>query len=148
MPTRSNAALSASRRGILGDLTGKWEARRKIVDHLAGATSLFEGRATITPDRFEEEGHLTLGASRLHATRVYRLQPTPHGVAVSFPDGSEFIALTHAASQRVHHLCGADTYVGHFFFVDATTWVEAWRVTGPRKHYASLTRFTALSLPK
>jgi hypothetical protein len=128
-------------------LSGTWKAQRKIVDHLARATSSFEGTATLTPDRFHEEGHLTLGAARLHATRAYRLRATAQGVTVDFPDGSEFIALTRAASQKVRHVCGADTYVGHFFFVDATTWVEAWRVTGPRKHYASLTRYTALPSP-
>ena len=126
-------------------LRGTWQAQRKIVDHLARATSSFEGTATLTPDRFHEEGHLTLGASRLHATRAYRLRATAQGVTVDFPDGSEFVALTHAASQKVRHVCGADTYVGHFFFVDATTWVEAWRVNGPRKHYRSLTRYTALT---
>jgi hypothetical protein len=117
--------------------------RRKVVDHLAAATSWFEGTATLTPDHFHEEGHLTLGASRLHATRAYRLQPTPRGITVSFPDGSEFIVLNREPVQKVRHLCGADIYLGHFFFVDPTTWVEAWRVTGPRKHYASLTRYTA-----
>lgn len=118
--------------------------RRKIVDHLAATTSFFEGTASITFDRFQEDGHLTLAGSRLHATRVYRLHATPHGIYVSFPDGSEFIVLTPKGSQKVRHVCGADTYVGHFFFVDPTTWVEAWRVTGPRKRYASLTRYSAL----
>ena len=144
MPPPPHPVRPAPRRALPGDWIGSWQVRRKIVDHLTGATSFFEGRATITADRFEEEGHLTLGASRLHATRVYRLQATPQGLAVNFPDGAEFIVLTSAASQQVRHLCGADTYIGRLFFLNATTWAEAWRVTGPRKHYASLTRYTSL----
>jgi hypothetical protein len=146
-PNRPVPTATARRRSDLPPeafLGGTWKAQRKIVDHLARATSSFAGTATLTSDRFHEEGHLTLGASRLHATRSYRLSATPQGIMVSFPDGSEFIALTRAASQKVLHVCGADTYVGRFFFVDSTTWVEAWRVTGPRKHYTSLTRYTAL----
>lgn len=142
MPTDPNSTRDVSRCGSQGEWIGKWQARRKIVDHLAAATSRFEGTATVTANRFEEEGHLTLGASRLHATRAYRLQATPEGITVNFPDGSEFIVLNGESSQKVSHVCGADTYVGRFFFVDPATWVEAWRVTGPRKHYASLTRYT------
>ena len=39
------------------------------------------------------------------------------------------------------HLCGTDVYAGRFFFRGPDEWVEAWRVKGPRKNYASLGRF-------
>jgi len=49
--------------------------------------------------------------------------------------------LNTAAAQTVVHLCGADHYRGRFFFVDADHWVEAWRVSGPRKRYASISHY-------
>ncbi|QND61136.1 hypothetical protein HB778_04470 [Mesorhizobium huakuii] len=53
-------------------------------------------------------------------------------------DGSDFIELEPKAAQAVRHLCGADLYVGRFFFRGRDEWAEAWRVKGPRKNYASL----------
>lgn len=126
-------------------LIGTWNVRRRIVDHLAAATSFFTGTASITSTRFREEGQLDLGTSLLRAAREYRLHPAPRGIAVRFPDGAEFIELAPQPSQRVRHVCGADLYLGHFFVLDADTWVEAWRVTGPRKRYASLSRYTRAS---
>jgi hypothetical protein len=53
-------------------------------------------------------------------------------------DGRDFIEIGPEAAQTVRHLCGADLYVGRFFFRGADEWAEAWRVKGPRKNYASL----------
>jgi hypothetical protein len=124
---------------------GEWEVRRKVVDHRAATTATFVGRAKITSRRFEERGRLTLGSAALDATRAYRLRPNERSVSVAHLDGSPFIALDYQPSQTVRHQCGADLYVGRFFFVDVDTWAEAWRVIGPRKHYASLTHYRRLS---
>ena len=125
-------------------ILGTWEIQRRILDHRAGTTASFSGRATITSTRFEETGQLTFGPSVLHATRAYQLQFGKRSVTVTHPDGSEFIVLHAQPSQTVRHHCGADLYVGRFFFVDADTWAEAWRVVGPRKRYVSLARYRRL----
>ncbi len=124
---------------------GGWEVRRKVIDHRAATTATFAGRATITRLRFEERGRLTLGSTALDATRAYALRFDERSVLVAHSDGSPFIALDLRSSQTVRHDCGADLYVGRFFFVDVDTWAEAWRVVGPRKHYASLSRYRRLT---
>lgn len=123
---------------------GEWAVRRKIVDHLAATTAIFTGQATITSSRFEENGSLALGANRLRATRAYRLRFGESEVGAEYQDGSEFFVVRVRPSQTVRHQCGADLYVGSFFFIDENSWAEAWRVTGPRKRYASVSRYVRI----
>ena len=73
--------------------------------------------------------------------RAYRLERRGHSIRILRADGSEFIELEPKATQIVHHRCGADVYAGHFLFRSCDEWAEAWRVKGPRKNYASLSRF-------
>jgi uncharacterized protein DUF6314 len=124
---------------------GTWEVRRRLVDFRAGATSRFEGVATIRADAFEEKGRVYLGSTVLEATRKYRLRFEARLVAVCFPDGGDFIRLDDQPSQPVRHWCEPDLYRGRFFFMDADHWVEAWRVIGPRKHYASVSHYRRAS---
>lgn len=142
----SEKVSSARRAGVsLSAAVGGWRVRRKIVDFRAGGASRFEGTATITARGFEEQGQLDLGHAVLKANRAYQLHFERDSVAVQFPDGSEFIELKRRAVQTVRHVCGRDVYVGRFFFVNSDTWVEAWRVTGPQKHYASVSRYTRIT---
>lgn len=142
--TAALSRASAGKRAPLAPIrfVGEWRVRRKIVDHLATTTATFAGQATITPTRFEECGTLTLGSNVLNAARTYRLRFTRRSISVAFPDGAEFIVMRARPSQTVQHRCGADFYTGRFFFIDEHTWAEAWQVVGPRKRYASLTRYT------
>lgn len=137
-PTRRASAPAAASPAAF---TGTWHVRRKIVDHLARTTATFTGQATIAPARFEEAGELALATTVLNATRAYRLRFGRRAVSVTHPDGSPFIRLEARPAQTVRHQCGADLYVGRFFFLDADTWAEAWRVVGPRKRYASLSHY-------
>lgn len=127
------------------DFIGTWRVRRKIVDYRAGTTAVFEGTAIITADSFEEKGRLTLNGAVFNSARSYRLCFGARTVEVSFPDGAEFIQLGDGAVQATPHLCGRDDYAGRFFFADRDTWAECWRVTGPQKHYASVSRYTRLT---
>lgn len=128
------------------DFIGTWRVRRKIVDYRAGTSSVFAGTAVITAESFEEKGQLTLNGAVFNSARSYRLRFGPRSVEVSFPDGSDFIRLGDGAVQVTPHLCGRDDYAGRFFFTDRDTWAEVWRVTGPQKHYASVSRYVRVSV--
>ena len=122
-------------------LVGDWKVRRTMIDFLTGETYRFAGDAVVTADAFTEHGMMRIGDHAMPASRRYRLEPGESLVHIRHPDGRDFIELEPKAVQTVRHLCGADLYVGRFFFRGSDEWVEAWRVKGPRKNYASLGRF-------
>lgn len=132
------------RQSIADSLAGDWTVRRTMIDFLAGATYSFTGNAIVTGDAFAERGIMQTGAHAMPASRTYRLELREHSIAILRADGSDFIELEPKATQIVHHLCGADVYVGRFLFRGPDEWAEAWRVKGPRKNYASLSRFRRL----
>jgi hypothetical protein len=138
----ATAVAPDSRRSFTAaDFHGRWDVRRVIVDHLSGAVHRFTGEAVISAADFVEAGDVYYGKVSLKAERRYDLRDGIDGIAVGFPDGRSFITLDGRASQAVRHFCGADDYRGRFFFRSCNGWVEAWRVTGPRKRYASLARY-------
>lgn len=120
---------------------GTWNVARKVIDHRAAAIYSFAGQAILTGGIFEERGEVVIGQSTLQAVRTYKLEFEAASVRVAYPSGSDFIQLELRPAQSVHHLCGNDTYNGRFFFRSANEWVEFWRVNGPQKRYASLTRY-------
>lgn len=125
-------------------LLGSWHVRRTVIDFLAGTRCVFSGQAVVTADAFEETGGIRIGERTLPASRGYRLERRGDTIAVLRADGSAFISLDGRASQSVRHDCGADLYVGRLLFRGPHEWAEAWRVKGPRKNYASLSRFSRL----
>ncbi|QKD02624.1 hypothetical protein EB235_14880 [Mesorhizobium loti R88b] len=125
-------------------LVGDWKVRRTMIDFLTGATYRFAGDAVVTADAFSEHGLMRIGSQEMPASRRYRLEPGEGSMCILHADGRGFIALGPKAAQTVHHLCGADLYVGRFFFRGPDEWAEAWRVKGPRKNYTSLGRFYRL----
>lgn len=129
---------------IADSLAGDWTVRRTMVDFVAGATYSFTGNAVVTGDTFTERGIMQTGAHAMPASRTYRLELREHSIAILRADGSDFIELEPKATQIVQHLCGADVYAGRFWFRSRDEWAEAWRVKGPRKNYASLSRFCRL----
>lgn len=126
---------------------GDWHVHRTVFDHLTQRTYSFEGTATITVDAFVERGEVAIGDRSFSAARTYRLEGSSGAINVLFPDGRPFVRLGAQSSQRVHHQCGGDLYVGRLFLVSPDLWAEHWRVRGPRKHYTSLTRFTRSVAP-
>jgi hypothetical protein len=120
---------------------GTWSVRRKIVDYRSGGIFSFEGKAVLTNTSFEEQGQIDYGDSIFSAERAYKIQADGDSISVLFPNGARFIELGSAVSQAVYHYCGQDTYIGRFYFRGRETWAERWRVSGPRKHYASLAHY-------
>jgi hypothetical protein len=129
---------------IADSVAGDWTVRRTMIDFLAAATYSFSGNAVVTTDAFTERGVMQIGAHAMPASRTYRLELREHSIAILPADGSDFIELEPKATQIVHHRCGADVYAGRFWFRSPDEWAEAWRVKGPRKNYASLSRFRRL----
>jgi hypothetical protein len=128
----------------LRDFTGKWQVRRLVVDHLNRTRHDFAGSATITETSIVEQGELRIAENTVEASRTYQLSMDGDCVVVSFPTRQEFVRLGLVGRQFVRHHCGADTYSGRFLFRDRDCWAEFWRVSGPRKRYASLTRYRRL----
>ncbi|TPM87045.1 hypothetical protein FKO01_58325 [Mesorhizobium sp. B2-3-3] len=122
-------------------LVGDWKVSRTMIDFLTGATYRFAGDAIVTQDAFIEHGLMRIGSQEMPASRRYRLEPGKGSMRILHTDGRDFIELRPRAAQTVRHPCGADLYVGRFFFRGPGEWAEAWRVKGPRKNYASLGRF-------
>lgn len=112
-----------------------------MIDFLAGATYRFSGDAVVTADAFAEHGTMWIGSHEMPASRRYRLEPGEGSTRILHADGRDFIELKPRAAQAVRHHCGADLYAGRFFFRGPDEWVEAWRVKGPRKNYATFGRF-------
>lgn len=125
-------------------IAGDWTVRRTMIDFLAGATYNFTGNAVVTADAFTERGVMQIGAHAMPASRAYKLERRDHSIRILRADGSDFIELEPKPTQIVHHSCGADVYAGRFLFRGPDEWAEAWRVKGPRKNYASLSRFRRL----
>ena len=125
---------------------GLWRVSREIEDHACGHDGRFRGVARLTPEegglRYAEQGMLTLGASRMQASRVYLWRfDGPTGVRVLKEDGAAFHRFDWSAVEsRDEHLCGADRYEVRYSFA-AESWHAHWRVRGPRKDYASTTRY-------
>lgn len=130
------------------DFMGTWDVARKVIDHRTGDTYLFEGKAVLTPNLFEETGDTRVGEGRFQSSRIYGLDIGSEAVAIRRADGSDFVALDFTSSQAVEHLCGQDMYRGRFFFLDGDCWAEAWRVRGPHKSYVSLTRYRRSKHPE
>lgn len=129
---------------VFDALLGTWSVRRKVVDYRSGGVFSFEGKAILTNTSFEEQGQIDYGNSAFSAERAYGIRADGDSISVLFANGARFIELGPSASQAVHHHCGQDTYLGRFFFRGREAWAEHWRVSGPKKHYASLARYHRL----
>jgi hypothetical protein len=120
---------------------GLWQVRRRLVDHLGQTHLAFTGQARIGADSFTETGELHSNRGMMESKRFYLLAMDDTGADVRFAGGSDFIRLDLAPDQRVVHHCGDDLYEGRFMFRSLDCFIEFWRVAGPRKRYASLTRY-------
>ncbi len=133
----------------LAAFAGDWEIDRTIEDVRAGQTGRFTGRARFTPApeglRYREEGTLLLGdAAPMTATRDYFWRDGGAGaIEVLFGDGRYFHRfLPDETDPADTHDCPPDTYRVRYSFARWPRWEAEWRVTGPRKDYAMISRFS------
>ena len=135
--------MAAAPTGI-ADFEGRWRLDRRISDLRDGGLNWLTGEAVLASGVWEEHGMLRLsGGPPQAAARRYIWTETEGGVAVAFADGRPFHVLplgTRAAEVR--HDCAPDLYLGRYDFARWPDWTLEWRVTGPRKDYVSLTRFS------
>jgi hypothetical protein len=127
---------------------GRWRIEREIEDAGLGRRGRFTGEAVFTPGAgglvYAETGTLVLdGAAPMAATRRYLWKDAGSGtVEVRFEDGRFFHRLDLAAPlPAAEHACAPDLYRVRYDFRDWPRWRAEWRVTGPRKDYAMVSRY-------
>ncbi len=132
----------------LAAFVGRWRLERTIEDARAGRAGCFEGEAVFEPVAaglaYREAGTLTLdGAGPMAASRRYLWKDGGAGtIEVCFDDGRFFHRIDAAAPlPDAEHDCGADLYRVRYDFRGWPAWTAEWRVTGPRKDYAMVSRY-------
>lgn len=132
----------------LQSFVGQWRIDRDIEDTSDGRTGRFAGRASFTPTpeglAYREEGRFRMGdGPEMAATRDYLWRDGGAGaIEVLFGDGRFFHRfLPDEDDPGDEHHCPPDTYHVRYDFRRWPRWQAAWRVTGPRKDYALLSRF-------
>ena len=129
----------------LADFEGVWQLTRTIADHVNGQPGELTGHARFTRDdeglHYREEGLLRIGTlAPVQAMRDYLWRAEGGGIAVYFADGKPFHRIDFGAPEDTH-LCAPDTYRVGYDFSGWPQWEARWAVTGPRKHYDSLSRY-------
>lgn len=130
----------------LADFAGSWALTRRILSP-GQADARFEGTAVWAEAAagrlaYEETGTLTLaGHPPMHSTRRYVWDAA---LGVWFDDG-RFFHTVPPGGGRATHWCDPDYYVVDYRFDDWPAFEVTWQVTGPRKDYASVTRYTRLA---
>jgi hypothetical protein len=93
------------------DFEGTWSLTRRIIDHRAGSTGMFEGTATFTRD---DGGLAYCEVGSLH-----------------LPNHPPFSA----DAPNATHWCDPDTYNVSYTFDVWPRWQSTWDVRGPKKAY-------------
>lgn len=131
------------------DFLGRWSLRRDIDDRHSGQTGHLAGEATFEADAsggltYVEGGMLRMGAlPALSASRRYLWRFADGRVEVRFADGAAFHSFAPVGHARgTDHPCGADHYRVRYDFSTFPDWSARWEVTGPKKDYTSVSRYT------
>ena len=132
----------------LHSFAGTWALDRTIEDVRAGRTGTLIGEARFAPDAtglaYLEEGTLAFeGGPAMPATRRYLWRDGGSGtIDVLFADG-RFCHRVDAEdpAPAASHDCPPDSYRVRYDFRAWPRWQAEWRVTGPRKDYAMVSRF-------
>lgn len=135
----------------LREFEGRWRLEREIEDLAAGRAGRFVGEAAFAAVAggldYAETGTLVLdGAAPMAASRRYRwIDAGGAAVDVAFEDGRLFHRIDLAAARPAAlHACGPDLYRVRYDFRDWPRWQAEWRVSGPRKDYAMVSRYLRL----
>lgn len=129
----------------LNDFTGHWTLSRQILQ-ANGPEGRFTGQAVFTPEgtglRYHEAGQLVLaGEAAMRAERDYLWQAEGGQIVVRFEDGRDFHRFDPSLAEAAHW-CDPDDYRVRYDFARWPDWSSEWRVTGPRKDYVMISRYT------
>lgn len=126
----------------LSDFAGAWRIERTI-RHADGTAARFTGRAVWQPDAgglsYHETGQMVL-QNGLHFAGERRYL-WADDLSVSFEDG-RFFHMVPPQGGETSHWCAPDQYTGCYDFTQWPAFTVTWRVSGPRKSYRMLTRYT------
>lgn len=132
----------------LSAFEGTWTMSRSIDDALTGRPGRLDGVARFSPEAdglaCVETGLLTLsGRPAMTASRRYLWRDGGAGaIEVSFEDGRFFHRFdADSAAPSALHDCPPDEYRVRYDFTRWPDWSAEWRVRGPRKDYAMVTRY-------
>ncbi|WP_104166503.1 DUF6314 family protein [Arthrobacter sp. SX1312] len=119
-------------------LAGTWATERTMLDRAGGATGIFTGTTTFTPDdgglRWDEQGTASWPHFQGPASRSYRVVADGTTLTVQFVDGRTLCRLDLSrGTARDEHLCSPDTYRVDFAVPSHHMVRYSWDVTGPAK---------------
>lgn len=127
---------------------GRWRIERAIEDVAAGRAGRFAGEAVFAPVpeglAYVETGTLSLeGVAPMAASRRYLWRDAGSGtIDVMFADGRFFHRIdAEEPTSGALHDCAPDVYRVRYDFRGWPRWVAEWRVSGPRKDYAMVSRY-------
>lgn len=132
-------------RRLFAALTGTWTLSRVLpgIGRMSGTARFRELEPGLL--HYREEGLLTLDAGQsLEVFREYHYRLEDGQIRICFAEPGPprtFHVLRPAGGGPVSdvHLCGDDTYTGHYEFADDDRFTVGMRVTGPHKDYSSHT---------
>ena len=131
----------------LGDFEGDWQLDRSIDDRRGGTDGRFTGHARFVPEGavlvYHETGCLQMGESAFEAEQSHLWRTDGIRFKVCFGDGRPFHDFEAGIQTPVaRHHCSPDLYVVRYDFTAWPNWVAEWTVTGPRKDYVMVSRYT------
>lgn len=130
----------------LTDFLGHWSLDRHVTpfDGQPEATATGRARfeATDTGLIYRETLDLVIaGHAPVRAERSYLWRAVEAAIAVDFSDGRPFHSFEPNGRSEAAHWCDPDQYDVAYDFEDWPDWTSTWRVKGPRKDYAMVTRY-------
>ena len=131
----------------LMDFEGVWRVDRAI-SHRNGPEARFDGQAVFASDNgglvYREDGHLHMpGQPPIRAERRYLWRVgQAGGIDVCFDDGRAFHRIGVGGVPEDRHYCDPDIYDVTYDFSAWPVWTSHWEVSGPRKDYTMVTRYS------
>ena len=135
-------------------MIGDWQSKRLILDRRNQSKSLYFGKMTISPEtevsmkseqgfkhefitlHLREKGTLTTNNETYQFSQEYFLHLSADRCDVTFNNKSLFFSINRLAErQKINHLCQLDQYFGQINFVNDSSFLLKFNVTGPQKDY-------------
>ncbi|GHE75723.1 hypothetical protein GCM10017786_00640 [Amycolatopsis deserti] len=131
---------------LFAALPGQWTITRNLpgVGRMTGSARFHAAGPDLL--HYREDGRLTLdGGQTLEVYREYHYRLEPGLIRICFaepgpPRTLHVLRFDGVAASDVH-LCGQDTYAGHYEFPEDNRFTVGMRVTGPQKDYVIETTY-------